>query len=198
MAYYDPLLSTDEVKNNLLGLDREVQLICFENNIDLHGRMYKVIIAGSSSLILNGINLIMSQDIDVLRLEAQLTGELLAKYNMNTRITTYENCLPYNCEDRVVKLDLETKVLDYYALSIEDAVAGKIYAWRGKDQDHLYNEELLRRIDWQKLRDAIIDLEWSVLNESDMEWVKTRFNVYARRTGHEEFVFEDVRKKLHV
>ena len=191
MAYYDPELTGEAVIQNLINLDMELAVFALNNDIHLEKKV-KMVIAGSSSLIMNGINLPKTQDIDVLRISHVIDDDLLEKYKMNCRISAYENSLPYNYEDRLVEYPLETQIVYFWAISIEDAVAGKIYAWRDKDKDHIYSTEVLNKIDWLKLRVCIEELRLSVLNDKDYEWIKHRFNIYARGTNHEEFIFKDI------
>ncbi|MBR3358528.1 MAG: hypothetical protein IKG46_11995 [Solobacterium sp.] len=192
MAYYDPHLRSQDVIDRLLGLDRELLAISIKEGFSIHSRI-RIIIAGSSVLMLHGITRTMiSDDIDLIRLSANIGPDLLSKYDMNTRIITYENSLPYHYMDRIVKVDLPTKVIDYYALSLEDAVAGKIYAWRGKDVDHLHDPEVIERIDWSKLKESICDLYYSLLNTWDFPWICHRFNLYLEEVGHEELKFENI------
>ena len=142
---------------------------------------------------MNGVDLgVRTEDIDVLKMNRYIVGELLEKYSMNTGIAAFENSLPYDYEDRLVHFDLNTKVIDYWAISIEDAIAGKIYAWRDKDIEHLYSKEVLSKINWNKLKESVINLHDSLLNENDFAWIKLRFNIYAEACGHENLKFEDI------
>lgn len=191
MAYYDPELTKAEVIQNLVDLDRELYLYAFTEGIQLKEKV-KIVIAGSTSLIMNGVNLPKTQDIDVIKLSYVIDDELLEKYSMNCRIATYENSLPYYYDTRLVKYPLDTKIVDYWAISIEDAVAGKIYAWRDKDKDHIYSLEVLEKLNWHKLKACVEELQESVLNEKDYDWIKHRFNIFAEGTNHEEFIFKNI------
>lgn len=191
MKYYDPELTADDVMQNLIRLDKELAVIAFNNNIHLKEKV-RMIIAGSSSLIMNGVYLPKTQDIDILRISYVIDKELLGKYKMNCRITTFENSLPYFYEGRLVKYPLDTQIVDYWAISIEDAVAGKIYAWRDKDKDHIYSLEVLEKLNWSKLRKCIEELQLSVLNEKDYDLIRHRFNIFAKGTDHEKFIFKDI------
>ena len=192
MLYYDPQLNSDDIIERLLGLDREVFGITLKEGFEIHGKI-RIVIAGSSVLMLNGVvKTMVSDDIDLIKLSHEIGPELLNKYDMNTRISTYENSLPYHYLDRIVKVELQTYVINYYALAIEDAIAGKIYAWRGKDLDHLRDPEVIKRINWIKLKESVCDLYYSLLNTRDFPWICHRFNLYMEEVGHEELKFENI------
>ena len=50
-----------------------------------------------------------------------------------------------------MKLNLGTKVIDYYTLSLEDVVISKIAAGREKDIEDINNKNVVKAINWELL-----------------------------------------------
>ena len=90
---------------------------------------------------------------------------------MNTRVSTYN--LTYNYEDRLEKVDINTKVIDYYILSLEDTVVLKLAANRQKDMDNLDTEIVVNHIEWDKLRNIAEEMR-------------------CRRWKHEDYVITNI------
>lgn len=145
MTFYDPTLTENDLLERCLKLDRALFFQANQKGISID-RKISIVIAGSSSLILNKVNITSTIDIDILRISDWLDKELLEQFDMNTRVQCTEDCLPYNWEDRIKPLELNTKVIQYYLLSIEDAVCSKIAAYREKDKNHLAVKNLANQI----------------------------------------------------
>lgn len=149
MPYYDPKLKPEDIVNRLIDLDYELFEYSVTNKIE--DFRVRIEIVGSAALVLNEINIPLTEDIDVVRMNRCLSKELLDKYDMNTRVTTMENYLPYNYQDRLVKLNINTFVTDYYFLSLEDCVVSKTVAARSKDDNQLDYLQVTK-IDWLMLK----------------------------------------------
>lgn len=156
-------------------------------------RNIDIVIAGSSSLILNNvINVVKTEDIDIMKTTKQIPDELLAEYDMNMRVSCMETFLPYNYQDRLVKLDIETKVISYYLLSVEDSVIGKIQANRIKDINHLNTDSLKENINWNKLKECALEMKDSLFNKEQYKWFLARYNDYVESNGHKEVIIQNI------
>ena len=193
MAYSNRTIGKENLIKRLIDLDKEFRLILLENDIPLDTKV-EIIIAGSSSLILNSeIEVFHTMDIDTfLSANRLITEELLNKYDINTKISTYTESIPYNFEDRIIKLDLGTKNIDYYIISLEDAVICKIKASRLKDQEHLKNEYILGKIDWVLLKQCALEMELSSLNEYGYKEFAHCYNNFVKENNHEEAIIENI------
>lgn len=191
MAYYNPTLTQEDLISDLLGLDEELFVYAMkEGLLDLPA--IRIVIAGSSALILNQIHIDRTMDIDVLRISSYITDELLSKYHMNTRVQCTEDSLPYNWEDRIVPLNLKTSIISYYTLSIEDTICAKIAAGRAKDEDHLQADNLKEQTDWEQLKRCAEEMELSSLNERRFLEFKHRYNKYVEENHHEKAKLKDI------
>lgn len=148
--YNNPTITRQDLLERLYEFDDEV----FDAALKLNEEKerFRVEIVGSSSLLLNEINIPATEDIDVIRTDVNTKIVLLDKYLMNTRSQAVENYMPYNYQDRLVKLNIDTKIVDYYVLSLEDAIVCKIVASRPKDDAHLQADNIANKIHWPTLK----------------------------------------------
>ena len=190
MTFYNPTLSKENLIERLVNLDKELYMYALRNKVKTS--KIDMLIAGSSALILNGITISKTADIDVLKLSHYIEEELLERYDMNSRVMGVESSIPYNYEDRIVKLDLETKIIQYYLLSIEDAVCSKIQANRGKDWEQINNSNILEQIDWNKLKICAEEMHDSLITDEQFRWFLARYNDFVEVNGHEDCIISDL------
>lgn len=112
---------------NLIKIDEEVSLLFEPTNVKI-----KIVITGGGAFLLKGLISRSTPDIDVLNGYKQIEF-ILNKYNANTRVNAYSDCFAYNYEDRLEKVELKTKMLEYYVLSTEDLIISKLFSFRPKD-----------------------------------------------------------------
>ena len=124
-------MQKNDLLENLKNLDKEVSLIYLPSN------KIKIVIVGSGSLILQGFLTRATNDIDVVGFSYPELIHILEEYNVNCRSNAFSDCLAINYEDRLVKIELETKVFDYYALSLEDMVIMKLFSDRDKNKSDI-------------------------------------------------------------
>lgn len=191
MAFYDPTLTENDLLERCLKLDRVLFFQANQKGVSIN-RKINIVIAGSSSLILNKVNIIATIDIDILRISDWLDKELLEQFDMNTRVQCTEDCLPYYWEDRIKPLELNTKVIQYHLLSIEDAVCSKIAAYREKDKNHLAVKNLANQINWIRLKQCAQEMELSALNQRNFQWFVHRYNQFVKENHHEEAIIENI------
>lgn len=191
MAFYDPTLTENDLLERCLKLDRVLFFQANQKGVSIN-RKINIVIAGSSSLILNKVNIMATIDIDILRISDWLDKELLEQFDMNTRVQCTEDCLPYNWEDRIKPLELNTKVIQYHLLSIEDAVCFKIAAYREKDKNHLAVKNLANQINWIRLKQCAQEMELSALNQRNFQWFVHRYNQFVKENHHEEAIIENI------
>ena len=130
--------------------------------MSLYDLRIRMEIVGSSSLMMNRVNVGLTEDIDVIRISRIIDETLLKKYDMNTRVVAMENYLPYNYQDRLIKLDMNTYIIDYFHLSLEDAIVAKIVAARAKDDFHLQTKSIAKNVDWKQLKICMEEMKLSL------------------------------------
>lgn len=157
-----------QLKEKLLHADQEATML-----LGPHERV-RVVIAGGSALLLLSVLSRPTPDIDVLHVHP-LLETIFRKYDMNSRMTAYTDMMPYNFEDRLKRVDLKTKTLDYWTLSLEDLVLMKLNSDRDKDQEDISNKAVLSEINWEK----IIDIVQS--GEMDVSFNERRYKEFLRR-----------------
>lgn len=140
----------------------------------------KVILVGGSSFVLKQYINRQTPDIDTLGLYRELEA-IFNKYDINSRANAYSDNLPYNYEDRLEKVDIKTKIIEYYVLSLEDAVIMKLFSHRGKDNDDITQPKVLSEINWQLLERIVSsgELDYS-FDEKRLILFKSNYNKYVK------------------
>lgn len=150
--------------------------------------LYKMIIVGGSGLVLLGMISRATQDIDALEASPEIR-HLLAKYDANLRVSTYINNFPYNFEDRLVLLPVGGRKIKFYSCSLEDIVVAKLYSSRDTDRQDLISENVLKNLDWDRLKHLALDeneARASALNERRYRDFLYDYQEYAGRYGPHE------------
>lgn len=190
MSYYNPKLSEKNLYERLYQLDEDVDAYIETEHLKMS--KIKIVIAGSSALLLNNIHIKKTEDIDIIKISNYISEELLEKYDMNTRVSGLENFFPYNYIDRVEQLKIQTFAVEYYIVSLEDVVIAKISANRRKDIEHLNNQELIRQIHWDILKNCALEMKDSLFNDEQYKWFVVRYNDFVEVNGHEEVIIKNI------
>lgn len=159
-------MDRNELITKLLALDDDASLLLSER--------IPMIIIGGSALILGNHSKRSTQDIDVIDRYPELQS-ILENYDVNNRSNAFADCLAENFQDRLIKMDLQTKVIDYYLLSLEDLVIMKLYSDRPKDYDDITNSDTIANLDWDKL-DGIIES-----GEADVSFNEKRYKRFLEK-----------------
>ena len=146
-----------ELRQRLLEFDKAVGV--------LHpDRMFYLVLAGGGALMLLGYLSRVTDDMDALKCSPELLA-LMEKYDINNRVAgPYGDHFPYNWEDRLVPLDVETTVVKCYAASLEDIVASKLCSERPEDGFDVRRPQIVAAINWDLLETAAKEMELSQLN----------------------------------
>lgn len=98
-----------------------------------------------------------THDIDVLHADASLR-EVLAGYPIvNGAVAAYADQIPYNFEDRLVDLCLNTRVVKFQVPSTEDLVVMKLYAQRPNDMQDIECTAAEQKLDWDLMEHLVYD-----------------------------------------
>ena len=146
----------------LMMLDEEVSLMFPEND------RIRLVIVGGGALVLMEYLSRSTHDIDVLQVSNKI-HDIMATYDMNTMVQTYINNFPYNYEDRLHRIDIEGKTIDFYTASLEDIIIAKLYSIRPRDHQDIEDPEVLKHINWDLLHHLAVDddeAHASALNEN--------------------------------
>ncbi|MBQ9042812.1 MAG: hypothetical protein IJ111_08350 [Eggerthellaceae bacterium] len=167
----------------LLTIDEEATLA-----LGAKGQRYPVVIVGGSAFLLHDLtNRPTTHDVDVLSCHAALRDVLANYAAVNGSVAAYADQIPYNFEDRLVKLDLPTKAVDFMTPSVEDLAVMKLYGWRPSDQQDLESPAMLDAIDWDELDRLVRDpdeAQASALSHRRYREMVSVYEDYARRHGN--------------
>lgn len=177
MLYYNPTLHKNNMQERMYKLDKDIYAYLKENDMKID--KVEIVIAGSTALALNNIDVKKTEDIDIIKISHNIPEDLLDKYNMNTKVSALENFFPYNyC----------TNAIEYYIVSLEDIIIAKIQANRGKDLEQLKTKELINRIAWDKLKQSALEMKDSLFNDEQYKWFIVRYNDFVETNNREDFM----------
>jgi hypothetical protein len=95
--------------------------------------------------------------VDVLRADEAIQKVLVRHRQFNTQVQVYADRLPKGFEGRLVRIPLETTVVDFFRPSTEDLAVMKLYSWRKQDQIDLTSPEMLAELDFDLLDHLVHD-----------------------------------------
>ena len=164
-----------EMRDVILDIDDKVS----ENN----GWHPSMIVAGGCAMILNGWSSRRNtDDIDVLDCDRDLNDVLSEFPQVNCNVNAYGDQIPYNYEDRLREMPIDTSAVSVLTPSLEDLVVMKLYAWRGKDVDDLTSDGTLSCVDWDLLDYLVTsdnEARASVLSDMTYQTLLYRYLDYA-------------------
>jgi hypothetical protein len=165
-----------ELRKRLLDFDREAALLYPDQHFHL-------VLAGGGALLLLGYLSRATEDMDALKCSPELV-ELMHKYDINNRVAgAYADHFPYNWEDRIVPLDIETTTIKCYAASLEDVVASKLCSDRIDDEFDVQRSEVVAAVDWDLLEQAATEMELSQLNPRRYQEFTRSYEAYRKEYG---------------
>lgn len=136
---------------------------------------------GASALLLCDLSYKqVTKDVDVLEVENTIREFLVSDGDFNTHCSTFARCLPYNYEDRLVKMELDTYIIDVFVPSIEDITVMKLYRWEKPDVVDLTSPEFLSQLNWDLLDHLIT---------SDNEAIASRIAELTRDNEFKSMLF---------
>lgn len=141
-----------EVLERLIAADDEA------SSISASDYNAKVVLVGGSVLIIRDLIFRQTPDIDTINLSKELIN-VFRKYDINCDANAFCESIPYNYEDRLEPVDIPTKVIKYYTISLEDLVIMKLFSSRGKDYKDIISPKVLEKLDWKKLEKIVSDGE---------------------------------------
>lgn len=149
--------------------------------------IYRMVIVGGSGLVLLGVLARATQDIDTIQASPEIR-HLLTKYDANMRVSAYSSNFPYNFEDRLVPLEIGGRKICFFTCSLEDIVIAKLYSQRETDRQDIISEDVLRSLDWNKLRYLALDDETKASALNDQRYMDFLYNYeeYVKRYRPDE------------
>lgn len=112
-------------------------------------RRFRMVIVGGSALILLGTITRTTHDIDALNVSPEIM-DMLEKYDINTRVSTFIYNFPYNYDERLVPVKVDGRRIDFYTASLEDIVIAKLYFGRPTDVQDIIDPKVIEMIDWDR------------------------------------------------
>lgn len=173
----------------LLDKIRRIDENAFFSGTVEQGVRAKMVIIGASALLLCELSQKgVTKDVDVLEAEQVIKRFISEDRDFNSYCPAYAQCLPYNFEDRLVKIEIETYVIDIYVPSIEDLAVMKLYRWEQPDKSDLTASEFLNKLNWSLLEHLVYSPDEaaasrSTVPENNRELRNLRFNYKEYEEG---------------
>lgn len=170
-----------ELIQKLLHFDREVDLQYGNRGLEC-----KCYIVGGSALVLMDCIPRATHDIDVIEAIPRTISSMMEKYDININVSAYNTSFAEGYANRATKLEIESRCVDFYTLSLEDLIVSKLASGRDKDLFDIKQPDLLKRIDWDLLGELV---------ELVIEGMVSDWDVQALRTNYQNFKEEFFREK---
>jgi len=71
--------------------------------------------------------------------------------NLNFQCSAFMENIPYNYEDRLQKIRIATKAIDFYSPCPEDLAIMKLFRWEKRDIQDLTSPRFLNKLNWELL-----------------------------------------------
>lgn len=163
-------LGYSELKNRLVDIDTEAFLIYGKE------KHFSCYIVGGSALIFMGLISRATRDIDTIEAFPAEIKDVFEKYDMNLDVQAYETNFALDFKSRARKIEIDTRVVDFYTLSPEDIVVSKLCSdfsdTRVHDWDDIRTPEILEKIDWsllEKIKNQVKQQQLSFMRAEDLE-----------------------------
>ena len=174
----------EQLLSTLRKIDEEASLALGETS-----PLLPVIIVGGSAFLLHDLTKRpTTHDIDILSCHKALRPILSNYRTVNGAVAAYMDQIPYNFEDRLIPVEIETKTVEFLTPSIEDLAIMKLYGWRPNDQEDLESPDFLERVNWPLLDKLVYDpdeAKASALSPRRYREMASIYEEYARKHGHE-------------
>ena len=171
----------------LVKIDEEAALV-----LDVVDKRFPVVIVGGSAFLLHDLTKRpTTHDVDVLSCHEALRGVISNYRAVNRAVSAYMDQIPYNFEDRLIPVGIETKAVEFLTPSFEDLAVMKLYGWRPNDREDLDSPEFLSKLDWDLLDRLVYDPEEaqaSALSQRRYREMVSIYEDYAKEHGHEPHV----------
>ncbi len=173
-------MDRDALEQTLLDIDEEAYL-----TLGAISPKPKVVIVGGAAFMLRGLTRrAVTHDIDIFSAE-QAAREIISHYpQANGAVAAYMDQIPYNFEDRLESLGLDTKAIDFMAPSTEDLAVMKLYAGRPNDIQDLESAASGGFVDWDALEHLVYsddEAKASVLSERSYREMTDAYESYKGR-----------------
>jgi hypothetical protein len=168
------MFDLQELQDRLLRLDEDVQLLLDGENI------YSCYIVGGGALILMGFIDRATHDVDMISVPPSLRG-LLDKYDMNMAVSAHMDCFPEDYQARAVKVDVPTRKIQFFTLSLEDLVISKLSASRSKDIQDITSDAVISAINWDQLTILAEEIKLSLLSDRQISEFEHNYEDYIAR-----------------
>ena len=171
-------MNKEDLINRLLSLDFDASL-----KYDKTKGKINCFIVGGGALILMGYIPRATHDIDIINKMPKEITPLMSKYDMNINAISYYDHFADDFYSRAIKLDLNTEIIDYYTLSLEDLVVSKLASGRLTDEQDINQPSVVNNINWDKLDELVNLTIEGMISDFRANELKYFYNEYRKKYG---------------
>ena len=167
-------MNRQEILSRLQQVDTDMALL------DPTDEQYMCVIVGGSALVILEKLVRSTHDIDSINASEELV-DLLEAYNINMNVRAYLVNFPDSYLNRIVKVDIPTRKVEFYTTSLEDLVVSKLASGREKDQQDIENPRVYQDINWQLMDELVSEVCEGMLTDRDCRVLMQAYREYKER-----------------
>lgn len=168
-------MNKDNLEKRLMMFDEEAFLLYSDSS----ERFVCYLVGGAALMLLDCISRV-THDGDFIYFTPKELSKIMPKYDFNTNVTAFITMFPDGYLERAEKINLNTKKIDFFVLSLEDLVISKLSAARDKDLLDIREAAVLSKINWSKLEELVQLCIEGMISDNDINTLKYYYNEYVK------------------
>lgn len=167
-------MNRQEILDRLIQIDKDMALL------DTTPDTYTCVIVGGSALVLMQKIYRSTHDIDSINASDEIKP-LLESYNINMNVRAHCTNFPDSYLQRIVVVDIPTKKVKFYTVSLEDLVVSKLCAMRDKDVEDIETESVYSDLNWELLDELVDEVCYGMLSDYDVAMLREHYKNYKEK-----------------
>lgn len=167
-------MNRQKILERLMQVDKDMSLI------DTTPDTYTCVIVGGSALVLMKKIHRSTHDIDSINASDEIKP-LLESYNINMNVRAHCSNFPDSYLQRIEAVDIPTKKVKFYTVSLEDLVVSKLCAMRDKDVEDIESESVYSDLNWNLLDDLVDEVCYGLLTDFDVTALREHYKNYKEK-----------------
>ena len=146
---------------------------------------FKAYVIGGAAMMMHDCLSKSTYDIDIIEVSTPVK-KYISEYGDGVINYKAESCLfhfPFYFTDRAKLLPLDTKVVDFYLVALEDVLIAKLATTRTKDFKDLRAPDVVAKIDWEKMDIQVEEQAENALNATHASIIRAQYRDYKKDVG---------------
>jgi hypothetical protein len=155
------------------------------------GRKIRIVIIGGAALLLHQCLQRATNDIDIIQFDGKINLEMLTRYDMDIRSQAFSGNFSDTMDERYVLVSANTKIIDYYILSLEDLIISKLSSDREKDTSDIKKSLVYEKVNLGRLEEIMSEIHLAIFGHT-LSTLRYDYDDFRKRK--EEYEDEKKRK----